>query len=1049
MGAVTKLMKALTRAARIRAAIAGVVEPLESRVLFTAGDLDTTFGGTGTVSLNYFNRNDLANAVAVQSDGKVIVAGTTATGITAQGTDVALARYNVDGTLDTTFGVGGTVTTHLGGTSDSAFALVVQADGRVLLAGGVRITSTLSGTDFALVRYNTDGSLDTTFGTNGMVRTDLGSNTNDVANAMKLTSDGRIVLAGSSLVSGSQQFAAARYLSNGALDTSFGGGDGFVVMPFVNGNGQAKAVATLADGSMILAGTLMDFAASTGSDYAAIRLLSDGTLDTNFGAAGWTTVHLGGQGETANGVLVTSTGAIVLVGESSQTTQQVVGVARLTAAGQLDDTFGAGLGFVTTNFAGGINFGAGAVLQGDGKIVVAGTATVNGLSRFAVARYESDGALDDTFASGGKVTYAFAAGESFGKAIAADGQGRLVVVGNVSVAAGNADFAVMRLENQLNVPPTAHAGGPYLVNAGGLVVLDGSGSSDVDGSIVSYEWDFDYDGATFHVDGAGVAPTFSAEDLTGPAVRTVALRVTDNAGASHLVTTTLTVNASPTAHAGGPYLVNAGGSIVLDGSGSGDVDGSVASYEWDFDYDGSSFDVDGSGANPTFSAAGVSGPALRTIALRVTDNQGAVGIVTALLTVNALPTGHAGGSYVVNAGGSIVLDGSGSGDVDGSIVSYEWDLNYDGSTFNADAIGASATFSAAGLSGPGVRTVALRVTDDRGATHLVTTIVTINAAPTANAGGAYTVVAGQSVQLNGSGSGDVDGSVVSYEWDFDYDGTTFSADATGATPTFSAAGLTGPSVRTVALRVTDNNGATSIITTTVTVTATPPLPGSAVLVNDPANPGRQMLVVHGTAAADRLKLTTRSGAIEVLIGNHSLGVFAGVSRIVVEGGDGDDVIDAGGVTVPVLLFGGAGNDKLTGGSSHDVLVGNAGDDQLDGTDGNDILVGSAGRDDLDGRYGDDLLVGASLAYENDAAKLHAVLSEWSRTDLSLAERMSNLLNGGGRNGAVVLSGGNLVEDNAADMLSGTEGSDWLLSGPGDNVKKLKANAADNSGKKAK
>src|SRR5688500_2418993 len=1039
MGAVTKLMKAFTRAARIRAAIAGAIEPLESRMLFTAGDLDTTFGGTGTVSLNYFNRNDLANAVAVQSDGKVIVAGTTATGITAQGTDVALARYNVDGTLDTTFGVGGKVTTHLGGTSDSAFALVVQADGRVLLAGGVRITSTSSGTDFALVRYNADGSLDTTFGTNGMVRTDLGSSTNDVANAMKLTSDGRIVLAGSSLVSGSQQFAAARYLSNGALDTTFGGGDGLVVMPFVNGNGQAKAVATLADGSIILAGTLMNFAASTGSDYAAIRLLNDGTLDTNFGAAGWATVHLGGQGETANGVLVTSTGAIVLVGESSQTTQQVVGVARLTSAGQLDDTFGAGLGFVTTNFAGGINFGAGAVLQGDGKIVVAGTATVNGLSRFAVARYESDGALDDTFAGAGKVTYAFAEGESFGKAIAADGQGRLVLAGNVSVAAGNADFALMRLENQLNVPPTAHAGGPYLVNAGGLVVLDGSGSSDVDGSIVSYEWDFDYDGATFHVDGAGVAPTFSAANLTGPAVRTVALRVTDNTGASHLLTTTLTVNASPTAHAGGPYLVNAGGSVVLDGGGSADVDGSVVSYEWDFDYDGSSFDVDGSGANPNFSAAGVNGPALRTIALRVTDNHGAVGIVTALLTVNALPTGHAGGSYVVNAGGSIVLDGSGSGDVDGSIVSYEWDLNYDGSTFNSDATGASATFSASGLSGPGVRTVALRVTDDRGATHLVTTTVTINAAPTARPGGPYSVTAGQSVQVNGGSSTDADGSIVTYQWDFNYDGVSFDVDASGATATFTAPAGAGGTTRTIALRVVDNNGAVSVATTAVTITAVLPTqgPGTAVLVNDPDAPGKKMLSVLGTAGADQIRLKQdKKGNVEVRLGNKRLGSFSGMTRIVVDGGAGNDTIDASGVTVPVVILGGDGDDLINGGDGNDILLGGAGNDNISGSYGNDLIGGGKGRDALFSHFGNDLVLADALSFENDLRSTTAVLSEWTRNDRSLAQRVANLMNGGGKNGKTKLSG-NVVDDKAADRIFGTPNADLLLTGAGDGRKRLK------------
>src|SRR5213075_893393 len=104
-----------------------------------------------------------------------------------------------------------------------------------------------------------------------------------------------------------------------------------------------------------------------------------------------------------------------------------------------------------------------------------------------------------------------------------------------------------------------------------------------------------------------------------PSTRTIALRVTDDNGATHLATTTLRVNALPTANAGGPYVVNGGGSAQLSGSGS-DAEGAIASYAWDFNYNGSSFDIDASGATATFSAAGLSGPMMRTIALRVTDS---------------------------------------------------------------------------------------------------------------------------------------------------------------------------------------------------------------------------------------------------------------------------------------------------------------------------------------------------------------------------------------------------------------------------------------------
>lgn len=695
------------------------VEPLESRVLFAAGDLDMSFNGVGKVTLDYFSRNDFGNAVAVQSDNKVLVAGTASTGTTT-GTDVTVARYNVDGSLDSTFGVGGRVVTHLGGTGDSAFALAVQSDGRVVLAGGARAGATA--TDFALVRYNADGTLDGSFGTDGIVRTDFSAGANDLATAMTILADGRIVLAGWTTVVGEQHFAAARYTSSGALDTSFGG-DGTVVAQHTNGTGQAKALAALADGSIILAGMLLDYDA-TGRDYAAIRLLDDGSLDTSFGSAGWATVDLGGGGESANSVVVTSDGGIILAGESSSSTQQVVGVARLTSDGQLDNAFGAGAGYVLTNFAGGINWGSAAHLQSDGQLIVAGTATVNGLARFAAVRYNTDGSLDAAFGAGGTVTHGFAAGESFAKALAVDSQGRLVIAGNVAAGSGNFDIGVVRLEN---TPP----------------------------------------------------------------------------------------NAAPIAHAGGAYTVDAGSSIVLDGSGSSDADGSIVAYEWDFNYDGSAFDVDATGAAPTFAAP---------------------------------------------------------------------------------------------------------------------------------------------------------------------------ADAAGAP-------------RTIALRCIDDDGAASVITTTITITLPPPPqgPGTAVLVADPDAPGKQMLSVQGTAGSDRIRFKAgKQGAIEVRLDNRKLGTFSGMTRIIIDAGAGNDVIDARKVNVPVVLVGGTDSDLLVGGKANNILIG----------------------------------------FEDDVASMSAVLAEWSRPDRSLSQRIANLMNGGGNNGSVALAG-NVEEDKARDSLFGSTGADWLLSGAGDRVVRIR------------
>lgn len=850
MCAVARAERLMIPAARMQAAVAQAMEPLESRLLFAAGELDLTFGGTGQVTTDFLSRNDFAQAVAVQADNKVLLAGWVVTG-TGRGNDIAVARFNADGTPDASFGTSGKVMTDLGSMIDTAYAVAVQPDGRIVVAGNTRGTG--AGQNFAVIRYNPDGSLDESFGTGGIARTDLGYLATDQATAMALTPNGGIVLVGSTIIAGNQQFAAVRYTSSGQLDGSFGDGDGIVVHAFTNGAGQAKAITMRPDGTMILAGALYDFS-TIGSDFAAVRLFADGTLDESFGAAGWATVSMGGVTESAGAVVVQETGHIVLVGEFTLNDRQDVALARLTASGQIDPSFGGtGTGYVVTDFADGIDWATGAVLQADGKIVIAGNGTVDGLYQMAVARYTVSGTPDAGFAGGaGTLTVAFdGATQSFAEGgIALDSHSRLIVGGHV--ARGTSfDMAVMRLGNALNVAPAAQAGGPYLVH----------------------------------------------ED----------------------------------------------GSVVLSGAGSNDADGSIALYEWDFDYDGSSFDVDAAGVAPTYSAAGLTGPATRIVALRVTDDQGAASIATAMITINATPI--------------------------------------------------------------------------------------------ANTGGPYTAVAGASVQLSGAASSDADGSIVAYEWDLNYDGT-FGIDATGATIPFAAPHDAGGTTRTIALRVTDNFGATSIATATITI-ALPQAPGTAMLVDDPSAPSRKMLSVIGTSGSDAVRFKEKKGSVEVRLRNKKLGEFSGMTRIVVDGGAGDDAIDAMKLSIPVVLFGGAGDDYLVGGDGDDVLVGGAGDDVISGSFGNDVIVGGAGRDRLFSFMGNDLVVAGSLSFEEDPSAMTAVLSEWSRADSTLAQRVANLTDGGGNNGLVNLGGDNVVDDNDRDSMFGTVGADWLINGAGDRVQRIR------------
>ena len=362
-------------------------------------------------------------------------------------------------------------------------------------------------------------------------------------------------------------------------------------------------------------------------------------------------------------------------------------------------------------------------------------------------------------------------------------------------------------DDPANVAPTAEAGGPYSGQVGSAITLDGSGSTDSDGTIVLYQWDLDADGQ--YDDATGATTAFNA---TTVGIFAVGLRVTDNDGATDTDIASIVVaatNVAPTAEAGGPYSGVAGNAITLDASGSTDSDGTIVLYQWDLDNDGQYDDATGATANYSATAVGIF-----TVGLRVTDNDGAQDTDTATIAVtaaNVAPTAEAGGPYLGEVGSAITLDGSGSTDSDGTIVLYQWDLDNDRQY--DDATGATATYSATTV---GSFTVGLRVTDNDGAQDTDTATIVVapaNVAPTAEAGGPYSGEVGDAITLDGSGSTDSDGTIVLYRWDLDGDGQY--DDATGRAPTFNA---TAVGTFTVGLRVTDDDGVADVDTTSVAVT---------------------------------------------------------------------------------------------------------------------------------------------------------------------------------------------------------------------------------------
>ena len=237
------------------------------------GSLDTSFSGDGLLTKSFGGVDNYGSDVAVQSDGAIVVVGSSSAGGTL---DFAVVRYDSSGNLDTTFSGDGLLTTPIGAGIDQAYSVAIQDDGKLLVAG-----YSFNGTDndFAIVRYNSNGTLDTSFGGgDGIVTTAVGAG-NDAGYSVTVQADGKILVAGLSLIGGNNDFTLVRYNSNGTLDTSFGGGDGIATTAVGAGNDGGYSVMVQADGKIVVAGTSNN---GSNDDFAVVRYNSDGTLDTGF-----------------------------------------------------------------------------------------------------------------------------------------------------------------------------------------------------------------------------------------------------------------------------------------------------------------------------------------------------------------------------------------------------------------------------------------------------------------------------------------------------------------------------------------------------------------------------------------------------------------------------------------------------------------------------------------------------------------------------------------------------------------------------------------------
>jgi uncharacterized delta-60 repeat protein len=434
--------------ARLVILAVGINVALVGVALAAPGDLDPAFGDDGVVTTNFSDRRDAASALAIQSDGKIVAAGV-ANG--SRDSKFALTRYHPDGSLDDTFGGDGKVVTNLTRGEDFASDLVIQPDGKIVAtgrAGGSRGR-------FATVRYETDGSLDVTFGDDGIVTTNF-TRRNDFASGVAIQADGSLVVVGrardrseSDSHGWDSGFALARYLPDGSRDATFSL-DGKILANLTQGEDYAFDVAIQPDERIVVVGR----GGGARGRFAIVRYKPRGVRDRSFGGDGRVYTNFARNEDLATSVAIQSDGRIVVAGTASR---NVFGasfaLARYDPGGSLDPSF-SGDGKVVTRFAeyfdGWMDDIANDVeLQSDGKIVAAGSSFRSVLlgmccDRFtAIARFTPEGVLDDSFSGDGKVVTDI--GPSHGaNGLAIQDDGKIVTAGEAFIDQPVSTFVLLR-----------------------------------------------------------------------------------------------------------------------------------------------------------------------------------------------------------------------------------------------------------------------------------------------------------------------------------------------------------------------------------------------------------------------------------------------------------------------------------------------------------------------------------------------------------------------------------------------------------------------------
>ncbi|WP_232628664.1 beta strand repeat-containing protein [Methylobacterium sp. Leaf118] len=958
------------------------------------------------------------NAVALQGDGKIVVSGSVS-GDFGSTSELAVVRYNADGSLDTSFGSGGKVRVSVGepGTSAGANAVTIQADGKIVVSGSGNGVF-MSGSDFAVVRFNVDGTLDTGFGVGGKVLTDFNPYDSDAAFDVVVQIDGKIVVSGySNLESGGSAFAMARYNVNGTLDTSFGSGGKIVTaVAFDPPYDLGYSLALQTDGKIVVSGYSYDFSGG-GQDFALIRYNIDGSLDTNFGAGGKvvTPVGAGTASDTGRAVTIQADGKILVAGLAGGD----FGLVRYNVDGSLDTSFGTN-GKVLTPVGTGFDVAYDVVALADGTILVSGYAVSGPDSEgdFAVVRYKSDGALDTAFGSNGRVLTPVGPGtssdNSYGMVVQADGK---IVVSGYSAIGGGSDiqFAVVRY------------------NANGTLDTSFGGSNSLGGTVGYTE--------------KGTAVVLDADvDLSDPVLDVLNGGLGDYAGAS------LTLARLGGAHAQDVFAFAASSAFSVVGNELWDANGDAFAT------------VDQADGEITLNFIGTN------IATSALFDAVARAITYANSSDQPPASVSLGWSYLSGAAGG---DGTASGTSTVTITAVNDAPTATPSVSNRQqrSLGGESNFL---FSDPNGDTLTLARIAHDGAETMVASSGTTDIA------GSYGTL---TVQANGRFryAADQEGALAVGETQTDTftftmrDPGGLEASATyKINVTGSATGNAGNNIFKItdSGRAVDGGGGTDTVSfdrfgTSVRLTLDGANDGTIIVDGAALGTVRNVENVVGSAYADVLAGDGAANRLSGGMGNDLLVGGAGNDRLegdegddVLEGGEGADSLEGGsgtntasyasaatGVTADLgAIVAGTGDaagdgfsdiQNLTGSAFDDILIGNADANRLTGNGGADTLIGRAGNDTyFVDESGDQVIeaigggrdtVATTVSYALAAGQeIEELCVAWSAGDQAInltGNEFAQILRGNG--GVNVLDGGA-----GTDTLDGGAGADILIGGTG-------------------